>query len=356
MTRELFDGLDIAVVATDNDCVISYWNSTAAGLLGWQADEVIGHHLSDYLQHTPGGDQVEELVSKTTGWPTQFDGRRSHGDPITVRSTSSSIKTENGDIVGTVAFLSEAGPGAGDRGQDDAGQSVSRSPISVVIATDSLLIGDGLVSLFAEGNEVTVLGRVRNCLELVNLCRKVEPQAVIISIRAGDDSSLLTVTAGRHLRTEYPDLGIVLVSDCGTEFALELLRDGSSRLAYLLDDHLPTMDTILSSLREVVAGQSVLDPTIVDFLIKHHRATIDELSDRESRVLELMAEGLSNRAIAERLSMSVKSIEKCISAIFRNLELNDRSGVDRRVTATLNFQRARSERLEYESSREPATH
>jgi PAS domain S-box-containing protein len=360
---ELFEGLEIAVVATDTDGVLTYWNARAALLLGWRPDQVIGRQLADFVEVD---DQNDRLTSKNTGWPVQMAARRPDGASLTIKSTSSAIRNASGNILGTVAFLSavpeadlDEGPADDHPGNGPPGDNSAKQPgasfgsqISIIIATDSLLIGEGLASLFASGSDVQVLGRARNCLELVNLCRKETPQAVIISIRAGDHSSLLTVTAARHLRTEYPELGIVLVSDCGTEFALELLRDGSSRLAYLLDDHLPSMDVILNSLAEVVAGQSVLDPTIVDYLIKHHRATIDELSDREARVLELMADGLSNRAIAEQLTMSVKSIEKCISAIFRNLELNDQSGVDRRVTATLSFQRARNERLEYEPHQE----
>ena len=108
------------------------------------------------------------------------------------------------------------------------------------------------------------------------------------------------------------------------------------------------MDTILRAVRDVVAGQSTLDPSIVDFLVKHHRASIDDLSRREADVLELMADGLSNRAIADRLNISVKSVEKCITAIFRNLDLKDQSQVDRRVAAALSFQRYKNDGLEYD--------
>jgi len=79
--------------------------------------------------------------------------------------------------------------------------------------------------------------------------------------------------------------------------------------------------------------------------VKHHRVSLDDLSLRESTVLELIAEGLSNRAIAQEMNISIKSIEKCITVIFRNLDLNDRSNVDRRVTAALSFQRSKGANL-----------
>ncbi len=140
-------------------------------------------------------------------------------------------------------------------------------------------------------------------------------------------------------------MGIVLISDCGSSFAVELLQHGASRLAYLLDDQLPNMESVVSALHEVAAGQSVIDPSIVDFLVKHHRVSLNDLSLRESSVLELMADGLSNRAIAQEMNISIKSIEKCITVIFRNLDLHDRSKVDRRVTAALSFQRSKGANL-----------
>ena len=222
----------------------------------------------------------------------------------------------------------------------------------MLLATDSLLIGDGLASLLVDVPGIEVAGRVRDHFELIRLATELRPQAVIISIRSSSTASTATVVAARHLRNEFPELGLVLISDCGNGFALELLRDGASRIAYLLDDQLPSMEAVVDAVREVTAGQSVLDPSIVDFLVDNRRnAGIDDLTNRETDVLELMSEGLSNRAIADRLHISVKSIEKCVTAIFRNLDVADLSSVDRRVTATLSYQRARTTGLEAELRR-----
>jgi DNA-binding NarL/FixJ family response regulator len=222
----------------------------------------------------------------------------------------------------------------------------------VLVATDSLLIGDGLASLLADVTGIEVVGRVRDHFGLVKQANELRPQVVIISIRSSSAAAAATVVAARQLRSEFPELGLVLISDCGNGFALDLLRDGASRIAYLLDDQLPSMESVIDTVREVAAGQSVLDPSIVDLLVDNREnAGIDYLTIRETDVLELMSEGLSNRAIANRLHLSIKSIEKCVTAIFRNLDVADLSGVDRRVTATLSYQRARTTGLEAELRR-----
>ena len=206
-------------------------------------------------------------------------------------------------------------------------------PMSVVLAADSLLLGQGLAALLAWIPGITVVGLAEEIIaSWFDSAPALAPDAVVVSIRSSSTASEEMVGAARQLRIDFPDLGVVLVSDCGIGSALDLLRDGASRIAYLLGDELPTIDTVIDALYEVMAGQSVLDPSIVDCLVSRHRDVgLNELSNREADVLELMAEGCSNRAIAERLNISVKSIEKCVTAIFRNLDVADLSRVDRRV-------------------------
>lgn len=230
------------------------------------------------------------------------------------------------------------------------------APITVVLATDSFLIGDGLASLLGDVEDVTIIGRARNHEELVRAVEELTPDAVIISIRTPVISTMATITAARHLREDFPGMGIVVISDRGNGFALELLRGGAARIAFLLDERLTGMDAVLGALREVRSGQSVLDPSIVDSLI-HRRdgLAIDDLTIREVDVLELMAHGLSNRGIAEELHLSVKAIEKHVTTIFRKLELTSQSLIDRRVTAALIFTRAEISPLEPPPSSPPAS-
>ena len=224
--------------------------------------------------------------------------------------------------------------------------SPDHGPITVVLATDSFLIGDGLAALLADNDDVKVVGRARRHDELPELVDELAPEAVIISIRTPIVTTMATIEVARRLRVDHPDLGIVVISDRGNGFAIELLRGGASRIAYLLDEHLPSIDTVLNALREVRAGQTVLDPSIVDSLVtRREGVAIDDLSLRELDVLELIADGLSNRSIATILNLSIKAVEKHVTAIFRKLELADQSLVDRRVTAALTYQHAQTSPL-----------
>lgn len=217
-------------------------------------------------------------------------------------------------------------------------------PITVVLATDSFLIGDGLACLLAGIDDVDVVGRAHDHDELIRVVEELRPEALIISIRTPVASTMATLAAARHLRDNFPDLGIVVISDRGNGFAVELLRDGAARMAYLLDERLPSMDAVLGALREVRAGQSVLDPSVVDALVHRRDAiAIDDLTVRELDVLEQMSRGLSNRGVAAELSLSVKGVEKHVTTIFRKLNLSDQRQIDRRVTAALIFLRAHDE-------------
>jgi PAS domain S-box-containing protein len=351
----LLETLDLPAVATDNEGRITYWSKRASLLFGWSPEESMGRKCGDLF-----GDSCPEVaplagkpLPEETTWSGPLTVCRRDGTTVSARSTSNAVRDAAGEVVGRMVLFSEIPPDAS--GPTPVPPLSTESPLpqphlldqplTVVLATDSLLVGDGLASLLAGRADVDVVGRVRGYREMTDLCRTVKPRAVIISIRYPDDDSMMTVTAARMLRQEWPEMGIVLISDCGSGFAVELLRHGASRLAYLLDDQLPSMDSVVIALQEVAIGQSVIDPSIVDFLVKHHRVSLDDLSLRESTVLELIAEGLSNRAIAQEMNISIKSIEKCITVIFRNLDLNDRSNVDRRVTAALSFQRSKGANL-----------
>ena len=221
--------------------------------------------------------------------------------------------------------------------------SPDEGPITVVLATDSFLIGDGLAALLAVRDDVEVVGRARDHDELLRLVDDVAPEAVIFSIRTPVVTTMATIETARHLRAEHSDLGIVVISDRGNGFALELLRGGASRVAYLLDERLPGIDTVLGALREIRAGQTVLDPTIVDSLVRRRdAASIDDLTMREVDVLEQIAHGLCNKAIAAQLNASLKTIEKYITTIYAKLGLAEQTLIDRRVTAALTYLRAQA--------------
>jgi len=218
--------------------------------------------------------------------------------------------------------------------------SSGSATMSVVLATDGSFAGDGLAAQLSEIENIDVVGRTGDYLDLSGLVAECRPNAVVISLRTSTVDSLPTVVIARQLRRAFDQMGVVIIGGHDETCELEAIRDGSSRMAFLLDERLLDFATVVSALREVCAGQSVLDPSIVDRLVGHYEgAPVTDLTSREPEVLEHMARGLSNRAIASTLNISVKAIEKDITAIFRKLDLVDRTLVDRRVTAALTFLR-----------------
>ena len=163
-----------------------------------------------------------------------------------------------------------------------------------------------------------------------------EPDAVLISLRTQAPAAMVIIHATRRLREANPALGIVIISDRGNGFALELLRGGSARTAFLLDEQLPGIDSVVIALREVLTGQTVLDASVVDALVRRRDAvSIDQLTLREVEVLEQIATGLSNRAVAAELRVTVKAVENHVTSIFRKLGLTDQAHRHQRVAAAL---------------------
>jgi len=213
--------------------------------------------------------------------------------------------------------------------------------LTVVIVAESLLLGDGLASLLASEPDITILGRARTVDEIRPLVDQHQPDILLVSVLTPLVSTLQTIVTARELRASHPDLGVVVVSDRGDGFAVELLRGGSDRVAYLLDENLPDIATVTRAMRQVRHGQTVLSPAIADSLVRRsHGVPLDDLSARELDVLEQLAFGASNHAIAALLHLSVKAVEKHVSAIFRKLDLTDRTQIDRRVTAAVVYLRS----------------
>jgi DNA-binding NarL/FixJ family response regulator len=207
-----------------------------------------------------------------------------------------------------------------------------------VLAGDSQLMMDGLACLLGRRPDVEVLGHVKDPALLLAKVGELGPDAVLVSLRAHASAPMVMARASRQLREDHPQLGIVVVSDRGNGFALELLRGGSAHSAYLLDDHVPDIDTVVLTLREVITGQTVLAASVVDALVRRRDAiSIDHLTLRELEVLEQIAQGMSNRAVAVELRITVKAVENHVTAIFRKLGLTARADVHQRVAAALTY-------------------
>jgi DNA-binding NarL/FixJ family response regulator len=218
------------------------------------------------------------------------------------------------------------------------------SPTTLVLATDSFLVGDGLEAILANIPDITVVGRVRTMDELVESIEVVAPSAVLICVRSQVVTTTAVVSAVRHLRLADPNIGIVVISDRVNEFALEVLRGGTTGIAFLLDEKLPDVQAVIDAVRGSRTGASLVDPSIVGTLIRRGDAVgIDDLTPREVDILEQMSRGMSNRGIAEELNVSLKSIERGVTAIFFKLGPFNQGLSDRRVSSSLVFLRSQTD-------------
>ncbi len=143
-------------------------------------------------------------------------------------------------------------------------------PIRTVITTDGVLIEQGLSALLAQSARIEVVGRVRDADDLRAVVEELLPDAVIISIRTSvvsDPVAMATMETAYRLHQDFLSLSVIVISDRGNGFALELLKGGSSRIAYLIDDRSLSLEALLGTLSELRAGGTVLDPSIVDGLV-----------------------------------------------------------------------------------------
>jgi DNA-binding NarL/FixJ family response regulator len=210
--------------------------------------------------------------------------------------------------------------------------------VRVVLAADSRLMSDGLESLCDKEPNVEIVQRVDDSQALATVVHDLDPEALLVSLRTLAPAAMSLIREVRSIREEHPALGIIIVADRANGFALELLRGGSARTAYLLDEQLSGMHGLVETLHEVLSGQTVLDPSVVDALVRRRDAlSVDHLTIRELEVLEHIAQGLSNRAVGTKLGITIKAVENHVTAIFRKLDLTDRTDTHQRVAAALTF-------------------
>ncbi len=207
----------------------------------------------------------------------------------------------------------------------------------VVIADDSVLLREGLARLLAESG-VEVCATVPDGAALVEAVGRHLPDVAVVDIRMPPTYTHEGAAAAVQLRAEHPDLGILLLSQAiETRYASQLFERHGERFGYLLKDRVIDVAILMHALNTISAGGTVLDPEIARRMMHVHARThpVLALSDREREVLGLMAEGRSNAAIADRLVVSVKTVESHIANIFTKLGLHDEPDDHRRVLAVL---------------------
>jgi DNA-binding NarL/FixJ family response regulator len=211
----------------------------------------------------------------------------------------------------------------------------------VIVADDSVLLREGVTRLLENaGHEV--VGQAADQDELMRKARAHKPDVAIIDIRMPPTHTNEGLQAARAIREEMPDTGVVVLSAyIEATYALELLGDDPAGVGYLLKDRVWDGDRFAEAVRRVAEGGSALDPEVVSHMLGRRRIKepLEELTPREYDVLALMAEGRSNRAIAEKLVISGRAVEKHVTSIFTKLKLPPAAEDHRRVLAVLAFLR-----------------
>jgi DNA-binding NarL/FixJ family response regulator len=213
--------------------------------------------------------------------------------------------------------------------------------VRVVIADDSILVREGIAAILSRAG-IEVAAQAGDPEELLREVDAHEPDVAIIDIRMPPTHSDEGLRAAQQIRASYPEMGIVILSqhvDSGT--ATRALAESPERLGYLLKDRVGDVEEFVATLRRVAAGGTALDPEVVSQLLANGRdeGPLHALTPREREVLQLLAEGMSNPAIAEQLAITVRSAEKHVSSVFSKLGLPDTGGENRRVLAVLRFLR-----------------
>jgi DNA-binding NarL/FixJ family response regulator len=212
----------------------------------------------------------------------------------------------------------------------------------IVIAEDDPLLREGLALLLkAEG--IDVVATVANATEFLAAVDEHGPEVAIVDVRMPPTHTDEGIVAAVEARRRRPELAVLVLSAYVEQaFATDLFTTGSSGLGYLLKERVGRVEEFLDALRRVAGGGTAIDPEVVAQMMVRTRPDdrLERLSARERDVLALMAEGLGNSAVAERLVVTDGAVHKHIRSIFAKLDLAPTDRVDRRVAAVLRYLKA----------------
>jgi DNA-binding NarL/FixJ family response regulator len=214
--------------------------------------------------------------------------------------------------------------------------------VRVVVAEDSGLVRQGLVRLLTDEG-IHVVAEVDNPTDLVRHVELDRPDAALIDIRMPPTHTNEGIVAAEHIREHAPETGVLVLSQhIDAHFALRLLGADEGGVGYLLKDRVLDAGELLNALNRVAAGEAVIDTELVNDLIAQRgtAGTLGSLTETELRVLTLMAEGLSDRGIAERLYVSARTVETHVRHVLTKLDLPVNAGDNRRILAVLTYLRA----------------
>jgi len=218
--------------------------------------------------------------------------------------------------------------------------------VRVVFAEDTYLVQEGTAALLQSTDRIELVGTATDFEELLIAVDELRPDAVLTDIQMPPTNTTEGIDAARKIRGEHPEIGVVVLSRSAEEaYAYELLRDGAAGLGYLLKERVADIEGLVRALNEVAKGGSVLDPKVVASLVSAKERMADspiaQLTGHEREVLEQMAQGKDDAAIATSLFLTERAVEKHINSLFHKLALSEETEVHRRVMAVLAFLRER---------------
>ncbi|MEM8706186.1 MAG: response regulator transcription factor [Actinomycetota bacterium] len=213
------------------------------------------------------------------------------------------------------------------------------SAVRVVVAEDDVLLRSGVVALLRTVDGIEVAGEAGSLPELLELVDECAPDVVVTDVRMPPNQSDEGIEAARQIRASSPNTGVVVLSQhAEPEYVLSVFEAGNDKLGYLLKENVSSREALTSAVNTVADGGSVVDPSLVSVLVSARSAKqtgLDSLTPRESDVLALIAEGLNNAAIAQRLTLGERAVSKHINSIFSKLGLGSEPDAHRRVRAVL---------------------
>jgi len=218
--------------------------------------------------------------------------------------------------------------------------------LRVVVADDNYIVREGVEKLINSEDDLEVVATCADYDSLIATVAAERPDVVITDIRMPPTGTDEGIRAANELRAEYPDLGVVVLSQYSEpRYALDFLESGSKGRAYLLKERVSNIGQLAQAIRDVAKGGSVIDPEVVDALVAARSRAADSplrlLTPRETEILAEMAQGKNNAAVAASLVLSERAVEKHINSIFSKLTLSQEPDVHRRVKAVLLFLNAR---------------
>jgi len=219
---------------------------------------------------------------------------------------------------------------------------VPTGAIRVVLAEDGVLAREGIIRIVAKAEDIELVATCATFPEARAAVEREHPDVVLTDIRMPPTFTDEGIQLAAELARSHPEIGVLVLSQHAEPiYALALLEHGSRGRGYLLKERLKDSGELNRSVREIAAGGAIVDPQIVDALLTMQEpkqgSALEKLTPREREILALVAEGRSNSAVAESLSIGTRGVERHINSIFAKLELGDSDAISRRVMATLTY-------------------